>query len=253
MARRILGNMVDRKFRIDANFMFEELYGDVNNLAGKITDEVYDEIRNNVNLVWQTPVDTQAGLPTDATSGDTRMTRDTGTVYRYNGTDWIEIQQLNPDAITEVDNRLQTEIDAKETPEGAQEKADIAESSANDYTDNLVTAEGSDVVRIVEQGENSNGRYIRYSDGKQEVYLKPVTLASNNEYGNMHRSDPHEITYPAPFESSYHVYATADVTSVGHWANCYAYSDGTKVQIQSYSFWSNAAYSVYTYAVGRWK
>lgn len=256
MARKIIGNLLDRIARNNINSNFEELYNDVGNISGKITDEVYDEIRNDVNLIWKPPVATQADLPTDATTGDTRMSTDTGSVYRYNGSEWIEIQQLNPDAITEVDNRLQTEIDTKETTAGAQTKADTAETDAKAYTDNLrdrVYDPEDDVVKVVERGSDNNGRYVRYSDGKQEVFFEPVSIASNNEYSNIYRSDPTVLNYPVPFDNNYHVYGDANVTSSGIWANVYVHSNGEALQVQLYSAWSNAAFSTYVHAVGRWK
>src|SRR5699024_11649473 len=108
-------------------------------VAGKITDDVYEEIRNDVKLNWKEPVDKVGNLADEAETGDTRMVKEmkdgVSPVYRYSGSEWIEIQGIDATAITEVDERLQAEIDKKETPEGAQEKADTAEANAKEEID----------------------------------------------------------------------------------------------------------------------
>src|SRR5699024_1246403 len=133
MSRRNIGTALDRENLNNHNDNYEELYNQFNDVAGKITDDVYEEIRNDVKLNWREPVDTVGDRPDDAETGDTRMVRESvegvGPVYSYRGSDWIEIAGLVGTAMTEVEERLQADIDNKETPEGAQEKAHTAEAN----------------------------------------------------------------------------------------------------------------------------
>ena len=253
MARRIIGNQLDRENRNNLNSNFEELYDDVGDIAGRITDDVYMQIRKDVNLNWQEPVETASELPTEAYSGDTRMTRDTGTVYRYSGDEWVEIQQLNPDAIHEIEDRLQAEMDTKETPAGAQEKADAAEINANQFTSDLVSGDNSSVVRVVEQGENSNGSYIRYSSGVQECWLEPVSLATSESTGNIYRSERYDAYFPVDFVPGT-IQAVASVRSIGKWANCNMSNYSDRVLVYQYgSVQSTSTFNTDIYVVGRWK
>lgn len=72
-----------------------------------------DTAVDDLKLNWHTPVNTFADLATTypvAEKGYTSMVRDTGKVYRHNGTEWREIQDIDPAAINEVDNRLSKQL-----------------------------------------------------------------------------------------------------------------------------------------------
>src|SRR5699024_6706285 len=87
MSRRNIGTALDRENLNNHNDNYEELYNQFNDVAGKITDDVYEEIRNDVKLNWKEPVDTVGNLPDDAETGDTRMVKEmkdgVSPVYRY--------------------------------------------------------------------------------------------------------------------------------------------------------------------------
>ena len=77
----------------------------------------YEELVNSARLNWLQPVPTFADLTTNypnAQEGDTAMAREVvngvNKAYRYNGTEWVFIQQLSADAVNEVDNRLTAEF-----------------------------------------------------------------------------------------------------------------------------------------------
>ena len=114
MARKEIGSIFDRNNRNNMNDNFKELYEDVDKYQSKITDKVYSEIVDSAKLDWKEPVTSYSSLPTTSTIGETRMTRDTGKVYRFDGKKWVEIQQIDASPVNEVDSRLSlqvTEID----------------------------------------------------------------------------------------------------------------------------------------------
>lgn len=260
MSRKIVGNTWDRDSRNVINDNFEELYNGVDNISGKITDEIYAEIRNDVKLNWKEPVNTFADLPSDAETGDTRMVRETvdgvSKVYRYGGSDWSEIQQIDSTAITEVDTRLQAEIDLKETPQGAQTKANVAEANAIQAVTSLETkiyGDADKVVKVVESGSNANGEYIRYSDGMQYCWGEPFSQSTSLAAGGVYRSDLREWTYPKPFAKG-PISVTVQALSYVRWADIAGRPGVTSVPVYQYGYTeSTSAYVTTISAMGRWK
>lgn len=110
MARKDVLTSWDRDNRNNMQDNFIELYGVVNDIVGTITDEVYEQIIDGSKLDWKEPVDSFADLPTGAVEGETRMTRERGIIYRFNGTEWKEIQEIDATAINEVDSRLSSQL-----------------------------------------------------------------------------------------------------------------------------------------------
>src|SRR5690625_4799311 len=90
--------------------IIEGLGGKVDNIVDEISDEAFDKIVDSAKLDWKNPVDSFEDLPSSASEGETRMVRDTGKVYRFNGLVWQEIQQIDVSPINEVDSRLTTQL-----------------------------------------------------------------------------------------------------------------------------------------------
>lgn len=82
----------------------------VDNFIEEVTEDTFDRIIDNVSMDWKEPVEEFIELPSDAEDGDARMTRDDGKVYRYQDGEWLEVQQINPTAINEVDERLTSQL-----------------------------------------------------------------------------------------------------------------------------------------------
>lgn len=140
MARKEIGVPLDRENLKKHNDNYEELYGVVNNFVGTITDEVYEQIIDGSKLIWKEPVDTSNDLPSDASEGDTRMARDTGKVYRFDGSNWQEIQQIDAGPVNEVDERLTAQL-ADETQQRKDDISGLQQNKAsiayvNDLADN---------------------------------------------------------------------------------------------------------------------
>src|SRR5690625_761837 len=94
--------------KINENWRIIE--GDYNEVVDKVSEEAFDKVVNSAKLNWKEPVDKYADLPSAASEGDTRMARDTGKVYRFNGEVWQEIQQIDAGPVNELDERLTTQL-----------------------------------------------------------------------------------------------------------------------------------------------
>src|SRR5690625_2770312 len=110
MARKDVLTSWDRDNRNNMQDNFIELYGVVNDIVGTITEEVYEQIIDGSKLDWKEPVNSFDDLPTEAVEGETRMTRETGKVYRYDDYEWKEIQEIDATAVNEVDRRLSSQL-----------------------------------------------------------------------------------------------------------------------------------------------
>ena len=99
----------DRNFRNDTNRNWDTLEYGFNNVVEITSVAAFEKVVGSAKIVWLSPVNKFSDLTTtypQAVEGNTVMVRDTGKIYRFNGTQWIEIQDINPTALNEVDNRL---------------------------------------------------------------------------------------------------------------------------------------------------
>lgn len=110
-----LGIPLDLKNLESLNDNFKTIARDLNNLSGDVLAEVID----GAKLIWQEPVDTFADLATTYPTpqeGWAVFVRNVGSVdgigevYRFDGTDWLKIQDFDATAINEVDSRLTSQL-----------------------------------------------------------------------------------------------------------------------------------------------
>lgn len=97
---------------------FKDQKSRIDNIANEIQGELAAQIIDSAKITWQEPVDAFVNLETDYPTpeiGWAAMARDTGKVYRFDGTDWLEIQDIDPTAINEVDSRLTSQLAETET------------------------------------------------------------------------------------------------------------------------------------------
>lgn len=110
MARKDIGIPLDRKNRNNHNENYKELYNDFRNVVQKVSDEVFDKVVDNARLDWDKMVDKYSDLPSNAEKGTTIGVKEEGVVYRFNGSDWDSIYEINLNPISEVDERLTTQL-----------------------------------------------------------------------------------------------------------------------------------------------
>src|SRR5690625_1143928 len=94
--------------KINENWRIIE--GNYNDVVDKVSEEAFKKVVDSAKLNWKEPVDSFADLPSAASEGDTRMARDSGKVYRFNGEMWQEIQQIDAGPVNEVDRRLTEQL-----------------------------------------------------------------------------------------------------------------------------------------------
>ena len=82
--------------------------------ANEATADAIDatEAALTANLIWKEPVNNLTALNalSNPQTRDTRQTKDTGNVYRYDGSAWVLIQTMDPNAITALDTRLSAQL-----------------------------------------------------------------------------------------------------------------------------------------------
>ncbi|MCC2248864.1 glycerophosphodiester phosphodiesterase [Virgibacillus sp. AGTR] len=131
MARKTITTSWDGENRNNFEHNFKELYNDLNNIVSSITDEVYQEIINGSKLNWLDFVDTYEDIATtypNPSESDTVMARSDsadyptgpddkrqgGTIWRYDGSEWQPIQNIDASVINAVEEQLTQWIDANE-------------------------------------------------------------------------------------------------------------------------------------------
>lgn len=112
---KMLGLELDEDNWESLNDNFKTIARDLSNLSGDVLASVID----GAKLTWQEPVDTFADLATvypDAQEGWTVFVRNSGSngeTYRFNGSEWLLIQEFDGTAINEVESRLTSQLAEK--------------------------------------------------------------------------------------------------------------------------------------------
>lgn len=147
-----IGTSWDRDTRNTINNNFNKLSSDFKGVVKEVSDVAFDKVIDAAKLIWGEPVANKASLPKSATEGHTRMTRDNGKVYRFNGVEWKEIQQIDATAINEVDTRLSEQL--------AETEKDIEQRGINALTHG-VTGDGiADDTQALQALLNATKRVI---------------------------------------------------------------------------------------------
>lgn len=110
MARKEIGIPLDRKNLNKHNENYKELYDEIGNVIEKVSDEAFDKVVDSARLDWSKMVDKKSDLPSDAEKGTTIGVKEEGVVYRFNGSDWDGIYEINLNPISEVDERLTSQL-----------------------------------------------------------------------------------------------------------------------------------------------
>lgn len=117
-----------------------------------------------------------------------------------------------------------------------------------------LTANDNEVETIVSQGSNADGRWIRYSSGKQEVWCSPVAQSTNISSGNVYRSNSSFVSFPQDFITSHPISCQINVSSTSRWAIMASNPGSGGVDVRQFNtVQSTALLSTFVYAVGRWR
>lgn len=107
------GTQWDRDTRNDINDNWDTIANNFNGAVQKTIDEakgqVIDELVDNAKLTWVPAVENYVDIGTtypNPEEGWTVNVSSEGNVYRYDGTDWVQIQSIDPGPYNELSSRL---------------------------------------------------------------------------------------------------------------------------------------------------
>src|SRR5699024_2201412 len=110
-------NPLDRVARNSENDNWDIIEGEVRTIGDKvddfveeISDEAFNKIIGSARLDWDKMVDTFGDLPENAKEGTTIGVKSDSKVYRYDGSNWIDIYEINLNPISEVDERFTSQL-----------------------------------------------------------------------------------------------------------------------------------------------
>lgn len=135
MSRKEIGTQWDRDNRNAINENFKNLFHEFTNVVEVVSEKAYGDVIDAAKLNWQEPVSSQSNLPSEAEEGDTRFVRDTGKVFRFNGEEWNEIQQIDATPINEVERRFNDNLNSvnQQLAQTTDESRDRSESNYQIY------------------------------------------------------------------------------------------------------------------------
>lgn len=184
MERKEIGNPLDRENRNNHNHNFQELYSVVGDFVGSVTDEVLDKIMESVQIRWLEPVQSYEDLPENAKKGDTRMILDEvegkNHVYRYDGKDWIKIQELDAETLEGIEEMLSERLDvlAKEINNLQYENENIF--SLNDVNNLYSKFDSETGERVIKKGDKAKSFYFPVKEG--EIYSFSRNEITNDKF-----------------------------------------------------------------------
>lgn len=181
MARKEIGNPLDRQNRNNHNDNYKELYGEVgkvndkmDNFIDEVSDAAFDKVVDNSKLNWKEPVNNFNSLPSNAQEGDTRMDRSTGKVYRYDGSEWKEIQQIDAGPVNEVDARLTSQLN--------ETRNDVAESVQSiAMPENISTVNSRSAKLVLTHPSNDKTNVIQFNGKDYVIYEMDTANGTSNE------------------------------------------------------------------------
>ncbi|WP_353979386.1 hypothetical protein [Salinicola endophyticus] len=137
---------------------------------------------------------------------------------------------------------------------------------------NMVGSVGAGLPGVIESGENSNGRYIKYADGSLVMTFEAMAVrsSSSERYLQFRWTYPHAVINPRPLAtmeyannyvpggSDKKLYPSYDkdgvqVALISKSSNQHVFVDIFKTDISAPFFEENAAAYVFLQAIGRWK
>lgn len=202
MNRKEIGVLWDRLAREGINHNDKVLFNALKDFVGTLSDEAFRKVLDASKINRKEPVTTKNDLPSSAVEGEARMVRDTGIVYRYNGNNWVEIEQLDASAFNELDNRISDKFEEVESinpsiaslwnppnmPDTLRGNGKVPSGyNPDQHLDALLEPlVNDDFVTRKDLGKTADGEYtIRRYDFTPENYEKTIVITAGlhgNEY-----------------------------------------------------------------------
>jgi len=103
-------NPLNRDARNKENENWDTIQQKFNNVVEEVSDAAFQKVIDGSKIDWEQMVDKVSDLPSNVETGETRGVKEDNKIYRFNGTDWIPIAEINLNPIAEVDQRLTTQL-----------------------------------------------------------------------------------------------------------------------------------------------
>lgn len=198
-------NELDREARNNENNNWEKLENKFNNVVSEISGEVFDQIVDGSKIDWEQMVDTFNDLPSSAETGETRGVKEDNKIYRYDGSNWVPIAEINLNPIAEVDDRLSSQL--AQTMKKIAHVVNVSDfgvvntSTTDDQTEGIQSA--IDYVSSLGGGEVQFNNATYYAQGiapKSNVTLKGtgrsrLKLAKNATNHLIYYNDPSTLEH----------------------------------------------------------
>lgn len=200
-------NPLNRDARNKENENWDTIQQKFNDVVEEVSDKAFSKVIDGSKIDWEQMVDKVSDLPSNVETGETRGVKEDNKIYRFNGTDWIPIAEINLNPIAEVDQRLTTQLaqtsqdinainDELETKRDKNEKItksdydlsqDANKWNINDFDEQtrqtFLEAQGIDVNYVL-----GKGAIIRENYADRSVYPEKTTFAkSKNLAGELVR------------------------------------------------------------------
>jgi len=105
------GSPLTRQERNELNKNWETIENNFNNVVDKAAEKAFDKVIDGSRIDWSEIVESPEDLPDDAEEGSTRGVVSDNRIYRFDGTEWVPIAEINLNPISEVEGRLNNKID----------------------------------------------------------------------------------------------------------------------------------------------
>ena len=194
----------DRQSMNEINKNWDTIENNYNSVVEKVSDEAFDKIIDVSKLNWKDPVDYVENLPSNASEGDTRMVRYNGVVYRYDGSAWKDIQEIDVGPVNEVDSRLSSQLAQTMKFKNQTLFVDVLKDMQSFKSMYFYREAGDKYNLLLENGDkyikyqfmkDVNDDFIKLNHGKVGVVSIPIDADSaQNLTGNWNTSSTNHYT-----------------------------------------------------------
>lgn len=211
MARRNIGTLWDRDNRNNMNQNFIELYKQYEDYFDKVTDDLREHLMESAYIHFKGHVETESELPSSGENGDTYFVTSTGEWQRWNGNKFEAIAETDPSefiALRDDFGELESDVDDFKTllmysfdkfKDDVNADIDDKIGDIDAQVQSFIDGIQEQIIYVEEEGENSNGKYIRYSDGTMKCWSPVFETTTENKTGNIYRSESVLWEYPKEF------------------------------------------------------
>lgn len=264
MAQRNIGANWNRDNRNNMNDNFTELYAKYQEYFTEITEDLRADLIEGAHIEIKGYVELETDLPSNSSSGDTYFIVDSGIWKRWNGNNWDSVAKTDTSEFI----ALREDFEALEV--GMNDFSTLLNQAfttfqtevRNDIDDKLGDIEAQvqtfieqiegQIIYVVDEGENSNGRYVKYSDGRMWCQSPIYQVTTENSVGIIYRSESIVWEFPQEFVSTPTI--TTNTAIVSRWSDTTSTPDTDRCSFSAFSAHSSITLgNIFGSAEGWWR